>query len=130
MAPDPWQRRVLRSSDRRHLLLCSRQVGKSLTAGALALRTALLKAGSLVLLLSPSQRQSAELFRDKVLRLYGALGRPLAAESESALRLELSNGSRVISLPGTERTIRSFASVALLIIDEAADHQTSKAPGE
>jgi hypothetical protein len=95
-------------------------VGKSLTAGAIALREALLRSGSLVLLLSPSLRQSSELFRDKVMRLYGALGRPLAAHSESALRLELSNGSRIVSLPGTEATIRGFASVSLLVVDEAA----------
>jgi Terminase large subunit, T4likevirus-type, N-terminal len=120
MAAAPWQRTLLRSCSARTLILASRQVGKSLTAGALALREALLRPGSLVLLLSPSLRQSAEMFRDKVLRLYGALGRPLAAENESALRLELANGSRIVSLPGTEATIRGFASVALLVIDEAA----------
>jgi hypothetical protein len=32
----------------------------------------------------------------------------------------LANGSRVVSLPGTEGTIRGFSSVALLVIDEAA----------
>jgi hypothetical protein len=102
------------------LILASRQVGKSLTAGALALREALLRPGSLTLLLSPTLRQSGELFRDKVMRLYGALGRPLAATQETALQLSLANGSRVVSLPGTEGTIRGFSSVALLVIDEAA----------
>jgi hypothetical protein len=101
-------------------MLASRQVGKSLTAGALALREALLRLGSLTLLLSPTLRQSGELFRDKVLRLYGALGRPLPAVQESALQLSLANGSRVVSLPGSEATIRGFSSVALLVIDEAA----------
>jgi hypothetical protein len=95
-------------------------VGKSLTAGALALREALLNPGSLTLLLSPTLRQSSELFRSKVLLLYSALGRPLAASQETALQLTLANGSRVVSLPGTENTIRGFSAVALLIIDEAA----------
>src|SRR4029434_3443645 len=40
--------------------------------------------------------------------------------AESALRLELANGSRIISLPGDEGTIRGFSGVAMLIIDEAA----------
>ncbi|MDQ3525121.1 MAG: hypothetical protein M3451_08730, partial [Chloroflexota bacterium] len=40
--------------------------------------------------------------------------------AESRLRLELENGSRVISLPASEATIRGFAGVSLLIVDEAA----------
>ncbi len=93
--------------------------GKSQVAAALALRTALLQAGALVLLLSPTLRQSGELFR-KVLALFTALGRPLGVVHSSALRLELTNGARVVSLPGTEGTIRGFSGVSLLVIDEAA----------
>src|SRR5207244_4416310 len=36
------------------------------------------------------------------------------------LRLELANGSRIVSLPGDEATVRGFSGVALLVIDEAA----------
>src|SRR5439155_18459090 len=93
MTPDPWQAKLLRSKSHRMLLLCSRQSGKSLTAAALALREALLLPGSLVLLLSPTLRQSSELFRDKVIRLYNAIDRPVKATLESALRIELANGS-------------------------------------
>jgi hypothetical protein len=120
MRPDPWQTGLLRSSADRLLVLASRQVGKSLAAGALALREALLVPDSLTLLLSPTQRQSGELFRDKVLRLYGALGRPVPTVQESALTMQLANGSRVVSLPGEEGTIRGYSGVALLVIDEAA----------
>ncbi len=120
MMPDPWQTALLHSSSARVLILASRQVGKSLTAGAMALREALLRPSSLTLLLSPTLRQSGELFRDKVLMLYGALGRPLPAIQESALQLSLANGSRIVSLPGSEATIRGFSSVVLLVIDEAA----------
>jgi hypothetical protein len=119
MEPDPWQAKLLRSSATRMLLLCSRQAGKSCVAASLALRTALLEPGSLTLLLSPSLRQSGELFL-KVLAQYGALGRPVPPAAESALRLQLINGSRVVSLPGDEETIRGFSGVALLVIDEAA----------
>jgi hypothetical protein len=73
-----------------------------------------------VLLLSPTLRQSGELFRDKFKRLYNALGRPVPTVQESALTLELANGSRVISLPGEEGTIRGYSGVRLLVIDEAA----------
>jgi hypothetical protein len=101
-------------------MLCSRQSGKSLTGAALALREALLRPGSLVLLLSPTQRQSGELYKDKVRRLYNALDRPVAAVQETQLTMELANGSRVIALPGEEETIRGYSGVALLVIDEAA----------
>jgi hypothetical protein len=120
MRPDPWQRQVLRSRAPRTLLLCSRHAGKSLTAAALALRTALLEAPALVLLLSPTERQSGELFKDKVLRLYNALGRPVPAVQESAVRLTLANGSRVLALPGKEESVRCYSSVALLVVDEAS----------
>jgi hypothetical protein len=102
------------------LLLCSRQAGKSLTAAALAVQTALLMPGSLTLLLSPSERQSGELFRDKVERLYNGLGRPVGTTAKTALTMTLANGSRVVSLPGAEGTIRGYSGVALLVIDEAA----------
>jgi phage terminase large subunit-like protein len=47
-------------------MLCSRQAGKTQTAAALALRAALLEPNSLVLILSPTLRQSGECFRGKI----------------------------------------------------------------
>jgi hypothetical protein len=119
LAPDPWQRALLLSNDRQIMLNCSRQSGKSTVVSALALHTALFTPGALVLLLSPSLRQSAEIFR-KVLDADNALGRPLPAVYRSQRRLELANGSRVLCLPGREGTIRSFGGVNLLVLDEAA----------
>lgn len=119
LAPDDWQARLLRSVAQRILLNASRQSGKSTTTATLALHTALYEPGALVLLLSPSLRQSVELFR-KVLTLYRALDRPLPAEAESVLRLELDNGARILSLPGKEGTIRGYSGVRLLAIDEAS----------
>ena len=119
MEPDPWQAALLRSPAQRLLLLACRQSGKSSTTACLALHTALSQPGSLVLLLSPSLRQSQELFR-KVLTGYRTLDAPVAVDQESALRLELTNNSRIVSLPGTEATIRGYSGVRLLVIDEAA----------
>jgi hypothetical protein len=39
---------------------------------------------------------------------------------ETALRLELANGSRVVSLPGKEATVRGFSGATLLVVDEAS----------
>src|SRR5437016_3119831 len=63
LTPDAWQKQVLESPAQRLLLLCGRQCGKSLAAASLALRTALLRPRSPILLLSPSMRQSGEIFR-------------------------------------------------------------------
>ncbi len=120
LSPDPWQSRVLCSPSQRMLLLCTRQAGKSTTSAALALLTAFLEAPALVLLLSPTLRQSGELFRDKVMRLYNAMGKPIAAARQTNLELQLVNGSRIISLPENEEGIRGFSGVTLLIIDEAS----------
>ncbi len=120
MTGDAWQTTLLRSPYSRTLLLASRQSGKSQTASAIALRSALLQAGALVLLLSPTLRQSGELFRQKLLPLWRLLGRPLFWKKPTQLELELSNGSRIVSLPESEEGIRGFSAVNLLVIDEAS----------
>jgi hypothetical protein len=121
LAPDPWQRDFLLGADRRVLLNCCRQSGKSTTTAALALHTALFSPRALVLLLSPTQRQSHELFR-KVQGAYNALGRPVPAmqDSQTMSRIELANGSRIIGLPGREGTIRGYSRASLLILDEGS----------
>ena len=116
---DAWQCELLRSPAPRLLLNCSRQAGKSTTVAALACHTAVFTSGSLVLLLSRALRQSSELFR-KVVEFTQALGPLAGMKSRTALGLELANGSRILSLPGQEGTIRSFSGVRLLVIDEAA----------
>ncbi len=85
LEPDPWQAAVLRSTARHALLLCSRQAGKSTTTAALALHEALYRPPALVLLVSPSERQSQELFL-KVTTFYTELGKPVPAREASALR--------------------------------------------
>jgi hypothetical protein len=58
LTPDDWQRQVLEADAERMLLLCGRQCGKSQVAASLALRTALLRPRSPVLLLSPTPNSS------------------------------------------------------------------------
>jgi Helicase len=116
---DPWQADLMRSTAPRVLLLCARQTGKSTVSGLIALATAVLQPGALVLLVSPSQRQSGELFRVVLRNLHALPGAPTIT-AESALRLELANASRIVALPGDERTIRGFAGAALVVLDEAS----------
>jgi terminase large subunit-like protein len=116
---DQWQADLMRSTAPRVLLLCARQTGKSTVSGLIALATAVLQPGALVLLVSPSQRQSGELFRVVLRNLHALPGAPTIT-AESALRLELANASRIVALPGDERTIRGFAGAALVVLDEAS----------
>jgi len=117
--PDAWQRDLLTSDDPRIILNCSRQSGKSELTSILALYHAINNPEALVLILSPSIRQSQELFK-KIIDHYHGSGRPLPSTIESATALKLSNGARIVSLPSKEATIRGFSSVSLLLIDEAA----------
>jgi len=119
IVPDGWQEDFLRSSADRVLLNCSRQSGKSTMSAVIALHRALYHPGSLVLCLAPALRQSQELFA-KIGGFYKDLGRPVAPQGERKLSLELENGSRIITLPGSEKTIRGFSGTSLLVLDEAA----------
>jgi Terminase large subunit, T4likevirus-type, N-terminal len=119
LSPDNWQRNLLRSDSDRILLNCYRQSGKSTMAAIIALHRAVHHPDSLILCLAPALRQSQELFA-KIAGFYRDLGRPVEPTGERRLSLELENGSRIITLPGTERTIRGFSGANLLLLDEAS----------
>lgn len=117
--PDPWQAAVLEGAARQVLLNCCRQSGKSMVAAFLGLRTALYEPGSLILVLSPGERQSKLLFH-RIVDFYRRAGQPVGADVENKLSLELANGSEIHALPGSEATVRGFSAVSLLLIDEAS----------
>lgn len=117
--PDPWQARLLRLRAKRVLLNCSRKFGKSTTIAILTLHKALYEPGTLIFVIGPAERQAKEFFA-KVSRFYHALGGQISAESVRKLGLVLENGSRIEALPASEKTIRGFSEVDLLILDEAA----------
>jgi hypothetical protein len=118
--PDPWQAKLLRSRAPQCILNCGRQVGKSTVVAALALHTCLYRPGALVIVIAPSQRQSRELFI-KIMGFLQSLEPVEPTEEETKLSLALSNGSRVVTLPGDNaRTVRGYSAPALVIEDEAA----------
>lgn len=119
MEPDAWQAQLLRSTSKRILLNCTRQGGKSTATAARGLHEALYHPGALVLLVSVSQRQSAELLR-RVKALYRPFAEAFPTESETVLQLELRNGSRVLSLPSDSGTLRGYAGPSLVVLDEAS----------
>ena len=119
MEPDPWQRDVLQGTAKQMLLCCSRQSGKSAITAALAVHIAVTQPDSLILLLSKSERQSTNLFK-QCMHFYRSVRWGMLPTSEAALTLRLANGSEIVALPGQEGTVRSFSSVRLIVVDEGA----------
>jgi phage FluMu gp28-like protein len=119
IVPDAVQSQLLATTARKTLVLCCRQWGKSTTTALVALHEALYAAPAMVVVISPSQPQSTELFK-KIHGFWQQLPGAPAAEQESLTRMELANGSRIISLPGSEKTIRGYSAATLVVMDEAA----------
>lgn len=119
--PDGWQRKLLQETPDRALLLCSRQAGKSTVSAVIALYYAIFFPDSLILIISRSFRQSEELFRKVKDGVSFVTNNSLAEVMHETQRsLQLGNGSRILSLPGRQETVRAYSKVSYLIIDEAA----------
>ncbi|OAI51909.1 hypothetical protein AYO44_16835 [Planctomycetaceae bacterium SCGC AG-212-F19] len=116
--PDPWQVAILEGNDRRLLLSCCRQAGKSTVVALVSLLEALTLPGSVILLLSRSHRQSKELYR--IVASFTNTLRVPWVKRLTQQELELNNGSRIVSLPCQPDNVRGFSGVRMLVIDEAA----------
>jgi hypothetical protein len=119
ITPDPWQADLMRLNPKRALLLCSRQSGKTTATALMALHRAIYETGALVVIVSPSNRQSGEMLR-QIKKLHGSLEGAPELVGDSVLKIELTNGSRILALPGTSATIRGIAGVSLIVVDEAS----------
>jgi hypothetical protein len=117
---DEWQCDFLRAEDDRQALCCSRQSGKSEMSAIKAVHRALKRPKYLAIIIAPTQRQSIELM-GKAYQAYDESRDAVGADSEQVTQLRLSNGSRIVALPGrAHANIRGYSSLNLLIIDEAA----------
>jgi hypothetical protein len=117
--PDEKQAEVLRSEARYGILNCTRQWGKSTVAAAKAVHRAFTRPKSLVLVASPSYRQSGEFVR-KAAEMVAMLKIPVRGDGDNDVSLAFPNGSRIVGLPGIEGTVRGFSAVSMLLIDEAS----------
>jgi phage terminase large subunit-like protein len=117
LVPDEWQKEVLETENKRILLNCCRQAGKTTVAAVLALAETFWIRESKTIIVSPSLRQSSELFR-VITGYFEKLGELLKQRLTQG-ELLLKNGSRVVCLPCKEETIRGYANVSLIVMDEA-----------
>jgi len=116
--PYEWQQTFLRTPRGASIaVLTARQVGKTTAAAVGMAHSALFMPGSLSVIACPTQGQSAEALR-KVRGMVLKAGAELS--TENVYKLELSNGSRVLALPGTHESIRGLTVDAWIVADEAA----------
>lgn len=99
------------------LVLKGRQVGASTCAACKAMHLCHYRPGSLAVIVSPSQKQSQEIAIRSKAGLLNIERLPLIQDSASII--QLANGSRILSLPGTATSVRGYTA-QLLIVDEAA----------
>ena len=117
--PDHWQRRILETTKRQTIILCSRQSGKSATASLKAIIAAAKLPNFTCLIISPGERQSG-LTLKKAKDFYRQMGEPAGRRKWNDFSIEFENGSGIYALPGSEDTIRGFSAVNLILVDEAS----------
>ena len=116
--PVKWQEEFLRAPRGASILaLTARQAGKTTTAAWAIANAALFVPGSLSVVACPAHRQSAEAVR-RVREAVIKAGSKL--EVDNVYGLELTNGSRVLALPGSDDSIRGLTVDAWIVADEAA----------
>lgn len=117
--PDDWQRRALRSTARRQIVVGGRQTGKSVVGAAAVAWNLLYRPGSLSLVLGPSLKQASETAR-KIAGIVDLVSAPVDTVSRTALNIELSNGARALCIPSGETSVRGYSAPDLLVLEEAA----------
>ena len=114
-APLKWQVPYL-WEHRNCAVLKGRQVGASTSAAAKAIQLVRHVPNSLAAIVSPSMKQSTEVklrAKNGLIRL----GEKLVLDSATVIGLD--NGARIMSLPGSAKSVRGWTA-DLLVIDEAA----------
>ena len=124
-SPDPFQAELLTSEAKNILVLGGRQTGKSTAAAVRVVYEAAFHPGQTVLLAGPTGRQSGQIM-EKARQLARKLNLTLAGPPPGCDGFQLPNGSRVISLPDSESTIRGFSAPRLIVVD---DYAAPKCPG-
>ena len=118
--PDKWAVQAMMSPARYIIENISRQAGKSTCSAAIAVHRAIFFPGSLILVVSPTLRQSGELQR-KCMKFYNIVDpKHEGLAEDTKLSVQLINGSRIIALPGQEDSLRGYSAPSMIIEDEAS----------
>ena len=113
-----WQKVAMDPTSKRVLMLTCRQAGKSTVIAGKVTVEAKYVPGSLELVTCPAQDQSKELL--KKVDAFLIHDTSLQLKNDAAFEKEFHNGSRIVALPGTERSVRGYSKPSKIIVDEAA----------
>lgn len=119
LVPFDWQDEALIPGNDRLMLLTARQSGKSTVVAGKAIHKAKHIPGSLSLIVCPAQDQSKELMKKIEAFMLNDKDLP-AMMHDATFEKEFINGSRIIALPGSERSVRGYSGPSMIIVDEAA----------
>ena len=122
--PFPWQWEALDPASRRVLMLTCRQAGKSTVVAGKTLCRAKSTPGALNLITCPAQDQSKELIKKVEQFILHDLHIPRLTH-DGSYEKQFENRSRIVALPGSERSVRGYSAPKTIIIDEAAQVQDS-----
>jgi phage FluMu gp28-like protein len=117
--PFTFQEKMLRDQSKRIVSCMGRQTGKTTTIAIKAIHFACSNDNVIVLITSPSLRQSMIMF-DRILSfIYNSFYLPKGVVRKTRTIIQLSNGSQIIALPCSEKYLRGYTA-HLVIMDEAA----------
>lgn len=89
-------------------------------AGAFLAKTLITEAPAFCLVLAQNEEKSQFFLTTKVRPLLVKAGVRFAPGGDLKMSLTLANGSKVFALPGSEKGVRGYDSVNLLVLDEAS----------
>jgi phage FluMu gp28-like protein len=119
-----YQAEIMRDKHKKKLIVSSRQIGKSECVCMIAIHRALTRPRQQILIISRSQEQSSELlFRIQQIIMGSKL--KTSIRSSSFRKILIDNGSKIISLPTSEATVRGY-SPDVVILDESAQFEADE----
>jgi len=117
--PFPYQEKLLRDSSKRVVSAWGRQTGKTTTNAIKAIHFAYCNPKKLVLIVSPSLRQSMIMF-DRIIELINSNPHlPKSIVRKTRTLIQLDDGSKIVALPCSANMLRGYTA-HMIICDEAA----------
>ena len=119
LEPDPWQANAVARAPATFAAALQSAIGQKHRHGIDGTVDRNIRGtGARRFVLAQANGKSAELFRT-VMQFHAKLDSAPKLNAVSVLKAEMENGSRVLALPGTEKTVRGYAKADLVMIDEA-----------
>ncbi len=120
ITPYPWQKRLLESSHSQIQIMCARQSGKSMSMGCLVANALMVEVPCFAIVMAQNEEKSKEFLYKKVRPLLIAAGARFTPGGDLKTSLTLTNGSRVLAVAESEKGVRGYSDVNLLVLDEAS----------